>query len=174
MSSGLAASAPPIYEADLEVQPLSDVAGAEILGLDLAKPIDEAERRGILAAFLEHHVLVFRGQRLSGDDQLAFTTGFGELEEHVGRLRDGRKPPHLHVVSNLDEHGNPTTRPYTSGNYFWHSDKSYHEVPSLATLLYASELPPAGGDTLFANMHLAWEALPEARPARASRPSGRA
>ena len=163
MSSEAAVSLQSVHDASFDVRPLADVAGAEVLGLDLAQPLDETVRGEILAAFLEHHVLVFRGQRLSGEDQLAFTTRFGELEEHVGRLHDGRKPPLLHVVSNLDPDGRPTAKPHTSGNYHWHTDKSYHEVPSLATLLYAAELPPAGGDTLFANMHLAWEALPEER-----------
>jgi taurine dioxygenase len=64
-------------------------------------------------------------------------------------------------VHNLDEHGQPTARPESAGNYFWHTDKSYHAVPSLLTMLHAIELPPDGGDTQFANTALGYAALPE-------------
>ena len=73
------------------------------------------------------------------------------------------KAPLVHVISNLDANGNPTSKPYSHGNYYWHTDKSYHAKPSFATLLHAVEIPPSGGDTQFANLHLAYEALPEAR-----------
>jgi len=143
--------------------PLSEVAGAEISGLDLSRPIGDALRQAILEAFVRHHLLVFRGQSLNAEQQAAFTRHFGELEEHVIRRPDGSRTPPVHTVSNLDQDGRPTKTPHTHGNYFWHTDKSYHAVPSLATLLHAIELPPAGGDTEFANMVLAYRALPEAR-----------
>ncbi len=145
------------------VQRISDVAGGEITGIDLSRPIDAATRDAILDAFLEYHVLVFRDQDLSGDEQLAFTENFGEIEGHVVRDFSGKAVPKMHIISNLDADGNPTSRPYTSGNYFWHTDKSYHAVPSLMTLLHAKELPPEGGDTQFCNMYLSYEAMPEAR-----------
>jgi taurine dioxygenase len=142
--------------------PLSEVAGAEIAGVDLSRPIDEGLREEILQAFLAHQLLVFRRQALTPAQQAAFSESFGPLEEHVIRLRDGSKPPPVHVVSNLDADGNPTERPHSHGNYYWHTDKSYHAVPSLLTILHAIELPPSGGgDTQFANMTLAWRALPE-------------
>ena len=119
-------------------------------------------RDAILDAFIEHHVLVFRDQDLTKDQQHAFTANFGELEQHVGRLPDGSRYPIVHTVTNLDPvSGKPTPTPSTHGNYFWHTDKSYHAVPSLTTLLHAVEVPPEGGDTLFANMHMAYDALPE-------------
>ena len=108
-------------------------------------------------AFLEHHILVFRDQDLPGEAQLAFTRRFGEIEEHVGRLPNGEKYPLLHVIHNLDEDGNPVR--ISGGNYFWHTDKSYHAVPSLLTMLHAVETPSEGGDTQFANMHMAWDSL---------------
>jgi taurine dioxygenase len=146
----------------LQAIPLSEVAGAEISGVDLSQPIGDDLRAQILDAFLAHHLLVFRGQSLSPAQQAAFSENFGALEEHVIRLPDGNKPPLVHVVSNLDADGNPTERPHSHGNYFWHTDKSYHAVPSLMTLLHAIELPPGGGgDTQFANMRRAYEALPE-------------
>jgi taurine dioxygenase len=147
----------------LDLIVLSPVAGAEIRGLDLSQPIDAAVRDAIHDAFLKYHVLVFRDQSLSDAAQYAFSENFGPLEEHVFRLEDGSKSPLVHLVTNLDPDGKPTATPHTHGNYFWHTDKSYHAVPSLATLLHAVTLPPEGGDTQFANIQRAWEALPEAR-----------
>lgn len=145
------------------VNRLSPVAGAEVLGLDLSRPIDDAVKEAIIEAFLEHHVLAFRDQDITKDQQEAFTLNFGELEGHVGRLSDGTRYPNVHTVTNLDDEGKPTRTPHTHGNYFWHTDKSYHDIPSLTTLLHAVQIPPSGGDTQFANMHLAYEALSEAR-----------
>jgi len=149
--------------AGLQWRRLSPVAGAEIEGLDLRRPIGPALEQAILDAFLEHHVLVFRGQTLTPEQQAAFTLNFGPLEEHVIRLANGEKAPLVQPVTNLDAEGRPTRTPHTHGNYYWHTDKSYHRVPSLATLLHAVEVPAAGGDTQFANMALAYRALPEER-----------
>ena len=144
------------------IRRLSTIAGAEILDIDLSKPIGSDTRDAILAAFIDHHVLVFRNQNLSKHQQTKFTKSFGPLEEHVGRLPDGSRYPIVHTVTNLDaKSGRPTEAPHTHGNYFWHTDKSYHAVPSLATLLHAVQVPPKGGDTLFANMHMAYNALSE-------------
>lgn len=150
----------------LEVTRIGAAAGAEVRGFEITGSVDDATRDEIVRAIGQHHVLVFRDQDLSKDAQLAFTRCFGELEQHVIRLRDGKPAPLLHVISNLDADGQPTARPYSHGNYFWHTDKSYHEVPSLMTLLHARELPASGGDTQFANLQLAYEALsPEKREA---------
>jgi alpha-ketoglutarate-dependent taurine dioxygenase len=118
-----------------------------------------------VAAFLAHRVLVFRDQRLTKDQQYELTLHFGEIEGHVARLASGDKAPLVHTINNLDEHGNPTATPRERGNYFWHTDKSYHQVPSLLTMLHAVELPPQGGDTEFANT--------AARPRKTRRGSGR-
>ena len=145
------------------IQRLSDVAGAEISGVDLRDPISAEMRDAILAALEEFHVIAFRDQNLTKDEQQAFTLHFGEIEGHVGRLKSGEKYPIVHTVTNLDERtGLPTETPTTHGNYFWHTDKSYHDVPSLLTMLHAIRTPPEGGDTLFANMLMAYEALPDA------------
>ena len=152
-----------ITHEQMTVTPLSQVAGAEITGVDLSAPVADALHQQILAAFAAHHLLVFRGQALTPAQQAAFSERFGPLEDHVIRLPDGSQPPRVHVVSNLDVNGNPTERPHSHGNYFWHTDKSYHAVPSLLTILHAIELPPGGGgDTQFANMLLAHDALPQA------------
>lgn len=149
--------------AGLTLEPLSSVAGVAITGVDLNQPLDVETRATIDQAFLTHHLIAFRGQSLGEDAQLAFTEQFGELEQHVIRLRDGRPAPLLHQITNLDALGDPTSKPFTNGNYFWHTDKSYHAVPSLATLLHAITLPPNGGDTEYANTYLGYAALPAAR-----------
>ena len=142
------------------VNRLSDVAGGEIRGIDLSQPISPEVCDAILDSFVKHHVLVFRDQDLTKDEQHAFTLNFGELEQHVGRLPDGSRYPVVHTVTNLDSvTGKPTPTPNTHGNYFWHTDKSYHAVPSLTTLLHAVQVPPEGGDTLFANMHMGYDAI---------------
>jgi len=145
------------------VRRLSDVAGAEITGLDLRLPITADLRDAIMAALEEFHLLCFRDQTLTKDEQYAFTLNFGEIEEHVGRLPNGEKYPVVHTVTNIDEAtGLPTEAPSTHGNYFWHTDKSYHAVPSLLTMLHAIQTPTEGGDTLFANMLKAHESLEDA------------
>jgi len=140
---------------------LSPAGGVAITGADLSRPLPADLREAVLAAFREHHVVVFRDQDLSKEEQLAFTLQFGEIEEHVGRHSAAGRYGLVHTVTNVDEDGRPTTKLSAVGNYHWHTDKSYHAVPSLMTLLHAKELPPEGGDTQFANMAMAYEALPE-------------
>jgi alpha-ketoglutarate-dependent taurine dioxygenase len=139
---------------------LSRAGGAEITGANLSRPLSPALKALILRALRHHHVLVIRDQDLSQEQQHAFTRHFGELEEHVARHADPRYGI-VHSVTNFDDDGNPTETPDTRGNYFWHTDKSYHSVPSFLTMLHAVELPPEGGDTQFANMVQAYGALPE-------------
>ena len=145
---------------------LSPAVGVAITGADLSRPLPPAFREAILAAFRDHHVLVFRDQDLSNDEQLAFTQQFGEIEEHVARHSAAARYGLVHMVTNVGEDGEPTTKLTAVGNYLWHTDKSYHAVPSLMTMLHAKELPPDGGDTQFANMAMAYEALPAATKRR--------
>ena len=126
----------------LDIRRLSDAAGAEVIGVDLGRPIGDALRDALLGAFAENHVLAFRDQDLTGDQQFAMTERFGEPENHVFSTREGKKSPKVHVVNNLDASGQPSRKPFTFGSYFWHTDKSYHAVPSFATFLHARELPP--------------------------------
>src|ERR1051325_943242 len=101
---------------------LSDAMGAEVRGLDLAQALTPALKEAILAAFREHHLLVFRDQTLTGEQQHALTLSFGEIEGHVGRSPDGTPWPLVHLVHNLDAQGHPTADPDSIGNYFWHTD----------------------------------------------------
>lgn len=154
-------------EAALSIGPrMSAAGGAAITGADLSRPLSPGLREAILAAFREHHILVFRDQDLSKEAQLHFTEQFGEIEEHVARHSAADRYGLVHLVTNVGEDGKPTTRLSQVGNYHWHTDKSYHAVPSLMTVLHARELPPQGGDTQFANMAMAYDALPEATKER--------
>jgi alpha-ketoglutarate-dependent taurine dioxygenase len=141
---------------------LSPAGGVAITGTDLARPLSPRQREAVLKAFLGHHVLVFRDQDLEKPEQLAFTRQFGEIEDHVGRHSAGARYGLVHMVTNVGDDGQLSTRMTQLGNYHWHTDKSYHAVPSLMTVLHAKELPPQGGDTQFANMAMAYDALPDA------------
>jgi alpha-ketoglutarate-dependent 2,4-dichlorophenoxyacetate dioxygenase len=145
---------------------LSPAGGVAITGADLARPLSPSFRDAILTAFRDHHVLVFRDQNLSKDGQFEFTRQFGGIEEHVGRHAAAGRYGLVHTVTNLDDDGRPTTKLRQVGNYHWHTDKSYHAVPSLMTLLHAKELPLEGGDTQFANMVMAYDALSDAMKRR--------
>jgi alpha-ketoglutarate-dependent taurine dioxygenase len=144
---------------------LSAAGGVEILCAELSEPLSEPLAALIRRALLDHRVVVIRDQALSKQQQHDFTLNFGELENHVARHSDGRYGI-VHSVTNLDQEGNPTDALDIRGNYFWHTDKSYHAVPSLMTMLHAVELPPAGGDTQFANMVLAYRTLPDTMKSR--------
>lgn len=134
--------------------------GAEILGVDLSQPFDDDLRDAIVRALVANHILVFRDQDLTSEQQMAMTERFGTLERHLLHDVKGHETPQVHVIANVDENNNPIKRTY--GSFHWHTDKSYHEIPSFATFLHARELPPDGGQTEFANMHLAYETLDDA------------
>lgn len=144
-----------------QVRPLSNVMGAEVIGLDLSQAFDDETRQAVYDAFLTYKVLVFRDQHLTKAQQIAFSERFGALERHTLR-NQGTDFPLVHVVSNLNAEGKPSG---TVGSQAWHTDKSFRPAPSMATILHAVTLPPQGGDTGFADMVAAYEALPEAEKA---------
>ncbi|MFC0253933.1 TauD/TfdA dioxygenase family protein [Massilia consociata] len=144
---------------DFDIRPLvNQPLGAEVLGLDLARPLSEDDFDRLHRAHLEHHVLVFREQSFTPQQQVDFSRRFGRLQIHV--LRQFQLPlhPEVLVISNIRENGQPIG--LGDAGHFWHSDLSYKAVPSLGSMLHAQELPAEGGDTLFANQHAAYEALP--------------
>ena len=141
------------------IHPFGSALGAEVVGLDLTRPLSQEDFQRIHTAHLEHHVLVFRDQRITPDEQVAFSRRFGPLQIHV--LKNFLLPghPEILVVSNIkDDQGQPVG--LGDAGHYWHSDLSYKATPSLGSLLLAQELPAEGGDTLFANQHAAYEALP--------------
>ncbi len=143
-----------------EIVPFDAPLGAEVVGLDLSRPLGDEDFALIHRAHLDHHVLVFRDQQITPDEHVAFSRRFGPLQQHVLYQFALPDHPEVLIVSNVVENGKPIG--LGDAGHFWHSDLSYKERPSLGSLLHAQELPAEGGDTLFANMHLAWDALPEA------------
>lgn len=133
----------------LEIQRLSGAVGAAVRGVDLAD-VDDALFAAIQRAFLDHHVLVFRDQKLTPEQQIAFGARFGPLHVHPIVPHLEGYPPILPIV-NLGKRRTITE--------VWHSDVSFEERPPMGSLLYAIELPQVGGDTMFANQHLAYERL---------------
>jgi taurine dioxygenase len=135
----------------ISVTPIAGALGAEIGGVDLARDLSDAVVGEIRRALLEHHVIFFRDQRLSPEQHLAFGRRFGELQVHDFVEGMEQHDEILEVRKEADEKLN-----FGGG---WHTDVSYLERPALGSVLYAHEVPEYGGDTLFANQHLAYETL---------------
>ena len=140
-----------------EVRPFNAPVGAEIVGLDISKPINDEDFARIHRAHLHHHVLVFRNQQITPAEHIEFSRRFGPLEIHVLHQFHLKNHPEILIVSNIKENGEPIG--LGDAGVYWHSDISYKPQPSLGSLLHAQELPSEGGDTLFADQHLAWETL---------------
>jgi taurine dioxygenase len=147
----------------IEIHPLGTI-GAEIRNVDLAcVTIDEVNI--IKAAWYQHDVLLFRAQRLSDDNLLAFSRHFGSLDSPPNQGAGKKSPPgypDVYVVSNvLDEQGEPIGA-LGDGEATWHTDMSYAPMPPDASMLYSLEIPPVGGDTWFCSMKAALANLPPA------------
>jgi len=133
------------------VEPVSGTVGAVVRGVDLAAPLDQSTVAEIRTAFLEHHVLFFSDQDLSPEAQLRVGRYFGELDTHPFVEGMESLPEVIEIITEPDDRLN-----FGGG---WHSDVTFLEEPDLASILYAIDVPPFGGDTLFANQHAAYEAL---------------
>ncbi|PZW46201.1 TauD/TfdA family dioxygenase [Pseudomonas sp. URMO17WK12:I2] len=140
------------------VRPFSAAVGAEIIGLDLSRPLNDADFARVHRAHLDHNVVVFRDQRITPQQQIDFSRRFGVLQIHVLKQFLLANHPEVFIISNIVENGQPIG--LGDAGKFWHSDLSYKEFPSLGSMLYAQELPEEGGDTLFASQQLAYETLP--------------
>jgi len=140
-----------------EVRPFDAPVGAEVVGLDISKPINTEDFIRLHKAHLDHHVLVFRDQQITPQEHIDFSRRFGPLEIHVLHQFQLKNHPEILIVSNIKENGEPIG--LGDAGVYWHSDISYKPNPSLGSLLHAQELPSEGGDTLFADQHLAWESL---------------
>ena len=145
------------------VKRLGKALGAEIDGVDLARPLDGDTFAQVAAAFFQHQVVVFREQSLTPAQQVAFTRRFGELEHHVRQESCLAGFPEILVVSNVVDDAGRAIGVQDAGR-FWHSDLSYKRQPSLLSALYALEVPVEDGrvlgDTDFASAVAAYEALP--------------
>ena len=153
----------------ITVTPTGAALGAEVGGVNL-RSLSDADFAAVYRAWLDHSVLLMRGQVLSDDDLIAFSRRFGELDlapiqENGRRFVDGH--PEIYVVSNVVENG-VAIGSLGAGEAVWHTDMSYLEDPPKASMLYAIEVPPEGGNTGFTSMYRAYEALPEGLKRRLS------
>jgi taurine dioxygenase len=148
----------------IEIIPTGAALGAEIRGVDLGRPLDDGSFAAIERAYDVYGVIFFRGQRITPQQQVAFTRRFGEIEFNIFGERWGVPgSPEMVVVSNITEDGRPIGVRRAGEN--WHSDMCYTARPPRGTMLYALEIPELFGltlgDTEFASAAAAWDALPE-------------
>ncbi len=148
----------------IEAIPLSRHIGAEIRGVDLAKPFDEATKRQVYDLWLKHLVILFRGQELTQEQFVAATGNFGPLAKLV-RPAEFRPPGYarlldnIMLISNIRENGVPIGA-LPDGEMWFHHDMLHVEIPHKGTCLYSVEVPSHGGNTLFANCYRAYETMP--------------
>ncbi|MFT5173675.1 MAG: taurine dioxygenase [Gammaproteobacteria bacterium] len=135
----------------IEVKRTAGALGAQICGVDLSKPLAQAVFDEIYAAWLEHHVVFFRDQKIDPSQHLAFGQRFGDIHIHPFNKGLDDHPQVLEILKTEDMKANNGSR--------WHSDQMYTAKPAKATMLVAREMPPYGGDTQFSNLHLSYEAL---------------
>jgi taurine dioxygenase len=140
-----------VGHAPMEIDRLTGALGAEVTGVDLADDLTDETVTQIRAAFNEHHVLFFRDQHWTPEQQIAFGQRFGELDTHPFVEGNETHPEILDVITDPDDVVN-----FGGG---WHTDVTFLPEPDLGSILYAVEVPDHGGDTLFANQHAAYDAM---------------
>lgn len=142
----------------MKLRRLSNALGAEVEGVDLSVPLAESGIAALRAAWHEHLVLLFRDQMLTPGQHIAFSRYFGDLDRHEALPRY-RHPDHpeIFMITNHEVDGKPSATRNTGRQ--WHNDLSYTQRPANGALLYCRECPPVGGDTMFANMYVAYETL---------------
>jgi alpha-ketoglutarate-dependent 2,4-dichlorophenoxyacetate dioxygenase len=149
----------------LALRPLHARFGVEVLEVDVTR-VDADTFKEIEQAFDEHSVLLFRGQRLSDQEQIVFSQRFGPLETTIRSIASQAGTlPEISNLSNVDAAERLIPRDdkrsrYHAGNRMWHSDSSFKRIPAKASLLSAREVPPEGGETQYASMRVAYERLP--------------
>jgi taurine dioxygenase len=135
---------------DLNILPLTPTIGAEVEGIDLSRPLDARTVSALRRALLDWKVLFFRDQDITTDQHLAFARNFGDLEVHPFAPQKPGYPEVLAITHDANSRGKENT---------WHSDVTWRLEPSLGSILRALEIPPVGGDTLFADMYAAYDGL---------------
>ncbi|MDB5415239.1 MAG: taurine dioxygenase [Rubritepida sp.] len=143
----------------LTITPLGFAAGAEVTGIDLRKPLDAADRLRINEAWLRHLVLVFPRQELTPQEQIVFARNFGALDQHESQAPQTLHADHHEILVLTNKLvGGKQSGTHNSGRN-WHTDLSYTTCPAKGALLHCKEKPPVGGDTMFANLYIAYETL---------------
>ena len=142
---------------DLTILPMTPTIGAEVEGIDLSRPLDASTVSALRRALLDWKVLFFRDQDITTDQHLAFARNFGDLEVHPFAPQKPGYPEVLAITHDANSRGKENT---------WHSDVTWRLEPSLGSILRALEIPPVGGDTLFADMYAAYDGLKDEVKAR--------
>jgi taurine dioxygenase len=155
----------------LSATPRHPLIGVEVRGVDLTRPLDDATFEALHALWLQHLLLVFPGQPITDEQHVAFGRRFGALEVHPSLAHRSSRNREIYRVSNVDEAGDlippqDTGWQYLSQSWRWHTDSSFRAVPSTGSILHGIEVTNAGGDTLFANMYAAYDALDEVTRSR--------
>lgn len=140
----------------INVRRMGHALGAEVTGIDIGKELTNQEFDAIHQAFLEHHVLVFRNQPINAAQHVAFSRRFGPLFQNDTRSDDLKVPGHPEIFIVQNTVNKPTPR-FTGWD--WHTDESHMTAAAGASLLRSIEVPGVGGDTMFCNMHMAYDAL---------------
>ncbi len=148
------------------VRPLTPALGAEIIGVDLSQPVDEAVFASIYGAFLTHQVLLFRDQVIPPGRQVEFARQFGEVQIHVMNQYHAAGHPELYYLTNLGPDGQPSGKHPDKGTLAWHTDGSWSRRTGQATIIYSDEVPASGGETHFCDMYAAWACLSPERQAQ--------
>ena len=138
---------------EMRIAPMSGTIGAEISGIDLSQPLSKKDTDWIKSALHEHCVVFFRGQEITLEQHKRFTSSFGQLFVHPNFLAASGDPHVIEIVRM------PGDKKIVGED--WHSDTAFAEAPPMGSVLYALEVPPHGGDTMFANQYAAYEALSE-------------
>ncbi len=155
----------------LAVRRLGSALGAEVRGIDMRAPLDDATRTELLAAWMQHLVLVFPGQRITDEEHVAFTRCLGEPEIFHQAIIKSKSVREIFRVSNVNEEGvllpptDPTVRQLSLAQW-WHTDSSYRALPCVGALLHGVEVSRSGGETQFTNLYKVCDAMPAALKAR--------
>lgn len=140
------------------VKPLHERYGAEIVGISLADAVTDDLFPKVYEAFLDYEMILFRNVDLPQATQVAFARRFGDVQVHVMNQYHGGHPE-IYFLSNLDKDGNPNGRHPDKGTLYWHTDGSWRDIGTTATMMYSEIVPEAGGHTEFADMYAAYDEL---------------
>ncbi|HEV2377246.1 MAG TPA: TauD/TfdA family dioxygenase [Streptosporangiaceae bacterium] len=143
----------------LELIPITETIGTEVRGIDVTGDMPARDFERIYEAWIDTTILLIRGQSMNPAQHIEFTKRFGEVVKYTRSEFSENAQPEILVLSNITENGKLIGSP-VSGRV-WHTDGHYLTEPPAGSMLYAIEIPPAGGDTWYANMFAAYDALPE-------------
>jgi len=150
----------------IEVRRRHPLIGTEVRGVSLAEPLTREQFQQVHDLWMEHLLLIFPDQAITDEQHIVFGRNFGELEIHPSLAHRSSRNKEIYRVSNVDEQGNiipskETAWQYLNLSWLWHTDSSFREIPSKGSILHGLEITNAGGNTLFANMYAAYDALSE-------------